>query len=159
MSFLSPFVRKYPFHITTHYHTRALCHIRRLITEDAAQTIGRSMVNGRLDYCNSLLYRTSSSNTTKLTRVHNHLARIITRRRQSDYISRVLADLHWLPAQSHIQYKLAVITFNVLITQKPSYVHDQLQSHASTRQLRSGDQDLLHVYRVKSVFAERANET
>jgi len=51
------------------FHMRALRHIRRHISEDAAKTIACSIVNGRLDYCNSLLHRTSSSNINKLQRV------------------------------------------------------------------------------------------
>jgi hypothetical protein len=49
------------------FYIRALRHMRRHISEDAAQTIGCSMVNGRLDYCDFVPYRTSSSNTNKLT--------------------------------------------------------------------------------------------
>jgi hypothetical protein len=98
------------------FHIRALRHIRRLISEDAAKTIACSMVNGRLDYCNSLLHRTSSSNINKLQRVQNSVARIITRRRLSDHITPVLADLHWLQVQYRYQYKLAIITFKVLTT-------------------------------------------
>jgi len=138
------------------FQIRSLHHIRRHISEDAAKTIACSMVNGRLDYCNSLLHRTSSSNINKLQRVHNYVAHIITRRRLSDNTTLVLADLHWLPVQHRIQYKLAVITFKVLTTQQPSYLHDLIRSHASTRHLRSDGQGLLQVDRVNSVLAERA---
>jgi len=86
------------------FHIRAPRHIRRHISEDVAKTIACSMVNRPLDYCNSLLHRTSSSNINKLQRVQNSVARIITRRRLSDHITPVLADLHWLP----VQYKHAV---------------------------------------------------
>jgi len=111
------------------------------------------MVNGRLDYCNSLLHRTSSSNINKLLRVQNSVARIITRPPLSDHITPVLADLHWLPVQYRIQYKLAVLTFKVLTTQQPSYLHELIPSQASTRQLRSDGQYLLQVDRVNAVFA------
>jgi len=114
------------------------------------------MVNRRLEYCNSLLHRTSSSNINKLQRVQNSIARIITRRQLSDPITPVLADLHWLPVQYRIQYELAVITFKVLTTQQPRYLHDLIRSHASTRQLLSDGEGLLQVDRVNSVFAERA---
>jgi len=42
----------------------------------------------------------------------------------SDHITPVLADLHWLPVQYCIQYKLAVIIFKVLTTKQPSYLPD-----------------------------------
>jgi len=75
---------------------QVLRHIRRHILEYAAKTIACSRVNGQLDYCNSLLYRTSSSNINKLQWVQISVARIITRRRLSDHITPVIADLHWL---------------------------------------------------------------
>jgi len=102
---------------------------------DAAKTSACSMVNGWLDYCNSLLHRTSSSNINKLQRVQNSVARIITRRRLSDHITPVLADLHWLPVQYRIQYKLAAIKFKVLTTQKLRYLHELVQSHANCDQM------------------------
>jgi len=76
--------------------------------------------------------------------------------KKMDNITPVLVDLHWLPVQYSIQYKLAVITFKVLTTLQPSYLHDLIRSHASTRQLRSDGQGLLQVDKVNSVFAERA---
>lgn len=44
------------------YHTRALRHIRPLITIDAAKMIASSIVGARLDYCNSLLFGTTACN-------------------------------------------------------------------------------------------------
>ena len=118
------------------FHIRALRHVRRHILGDAAKTIASSMVNGRLDYCNLVLHRMPSSNINKLQWVQSSVARIITRQWLSDHITPVLADLHWLPVQYRIQYKFAVLTFKVLTTQEPSYLHNLVQSHASTRQLR-----------------------
>jgi len=38
------------------YHTRALRHMRTLLTNDLAQTVACSIVGSRLDYCNAMLY-------------------------------------------------------------------------------------------------------
>jgi len=38
------------------YHTRALHHVRTLLTDDLAQTEACNIVGSRLDYCNALLY-------------------------------------------------------------------------------------------------------
>jgi hypothetical protein len=43
------------------FHILALRHIRRHISEDAAETIACSMIGGRLDCCSSVLHRTSVS--------------------------------------------------------------------------------------------------
>ena len=34
----------------------------------------------------------------------------------------VLAKLHWLPVKYRVHFKLAVITFNAVTTQQPSYL-------------------------------------
>ena len=46
------------------YHTRAIRHIRHLLTQSAAQTLACSLVNSRLDYCNSLLLGTRRCHST-----------------------------------------------------------------------------------------------
>ena len=40
------------------YHTRALRHVRTVLTDDLAQTVACSIVGSRLDYCNAMLYGT-----------------------------------------------------------------------------------------------------
>ena len=37
------------------FHTRALRHVRSLLTDDVAQTVACKIVVSRLDYCNALL--------------------------------------------------------------------------------------------------------
>jgi hypothetical protein len=36
------------------YHTRAIRHVRHLLTESTAQTLTCSLINSRLDYCNTV---------------------------------------------------------------------------------------------------------
>ena len=38
----------------------------------------------------------------------------------------VLAKLHWLPVKYRVHFKLAVITFNAVTTQQPSYLAELL---------------------------------
>jgi len=53
------------------YHTRALRHIRPLITLDPAKMVGHSIVSSQLDYANALLHGTSTSNINKLQVAQN----------------------------------------------------------------------------------------
>jgi len=48
------------------YHTRALRHIRPLLTLDVTKSVGHSIVASRLDYANALLHGTSTSNLHRL---------------------------------------------------------------------------------------------
>jgi len=70
------------------------------------------MVAERLDYCNAVLYGSSSMNIDKLQRVQNTLARMVSKTHRRDHITLVLADLHWLPVCYRIEYKIALLTYN-----------------------------------------------
>ena len=63
---------------SAHFHIKALRHIRKLLPDDAAKSVACAMVAGRLDYCNTVLYGTSSANIDKLQRLQNMLARVVT---------------------------------------------------------------------------------
>ena len=89
-----------------HFHIRALGHVRTSLPDVVTKTVACSIVNSRLDYCNSLLAGTSVSNLAKLQRVQNTLARVVLRRGKYDHISSALAELHWLPVKQRITFKL-----------------------------------------------------
>ena len=42
------------------YHTRALLYVRSLLTEDLSQTVACSIVASRLDYCNAILFTSTT---------------------------------------------------------------------------------------------------
>ena len=112
------------------------------------------MVGARLDYCNAILYGTSKSNIQKLQHVQNSLARIVSGTRRSDHITPVLARLHWLKIADRVNYKVALLTFKVVTSQKPDYLF------IPVRQLRSSDrQNRLYIGDSKTVFASRAAPT
>jgi len=113
-------------------------------------------VSSRLDYCNSILYGTSSSNLNKLQRVQNALACSVMMTKKREHITLVLARLHWLPVTARIQFKIALLTFKTLTTHQPSYIHDLLQPHCSSRQLRSASRILLGIPRMRTCFAQRS---
>ena len=113
-------------------------------------------VSSRLDYCNSILYGTSTSNLNKLQRVQNALACTVMMTKKCDHITPVLARLHWLPVTARIHFKIALLTFNALTTHQPSYIHDLLHLHCSSRPLRSSSHNLLEIPRMRTGFAQRS---
>jgi len=81
-----------------HYHICVRHHIRRF----SCSTVGSS-----LDYCNSLLYGTSSKNITELQRLQNSLARASVLQVVKCALMRsVSQSRHWLPSRTthHIQH-------------------------------------------------------
>jgi len=141
---------------SAHFHIKALRHIRKLLPDDAAKTVACAMVAGRFDYCNAVLYGTSSANIDKLHRLQNTLARVVTNTRRRDHITPVLADLHWLPVRFRIGYKIALITFKALMTQQPQYLAELIRYYEAPRQLRSRGENILQNSASVRNFSKRA---
>jgi hypothetical protein len=90
------------------HQIRNIGRIRSLISVDACRTLVCSLVTSRLDYGNALLYGTNNNIISKLQRVQNSAARLITRKRKYDSITPVLISRHWLPVHYRCQYKLLI---------------------------------------------------
>ena len=56
-----------------------------------------------------------------LQQIHNAAAHILTRTSIRDHISPILASLHWHPVPSRIEFKVLVLTNNVVQNQAASY--------------------------------------
>ena len=68
----------------------------------------------RLDYCNSLFFNMSKENMYKLQKVQNAAARLVYRKKKSESVTHILNELHWLPVESRIIFKLILIVFKVI---------------------------------------------
>ena len=73
------------------------------------------IVGARLNYCNSVLHGTTISNINKIQRVISMLARLVTGTGKRYHITPVLEKLHWLPVQSRIAFKVALIAYKTLL--------------------------------------------
>ena len=74
----------------------------------------------------------------------NTAARLVTRTKPSEHISPVLFDLHWLPVNFRIQYKLMLLTYRVVNGIAPPYIYELLDFYNPTRPgLRSANKTLL----------------
>jgi len=124
-------------------HIRALRHVRESLPDDVCRTVACSIVGSRLDYCNSLLAGTSRSNLAKLQRVQNTLARVVLRRGKFDHITPALKELHWLPIEHRLTFKLATLTYNIKTIGQPVYLRELLSDYEPVRTLRSSFKRLL----------------
>jgi len=70
-----------------------------------AKSVAVSLVSSRLDYANSLLFGTSTSNLHKLQRVQKTLAKIVLNNSAIPSAT-ALQQLHWLPIRQRITLKL-----------------------------------------------------
>ena len=80
--------------------------IRPYLTEKATACLINSVVTSRLDFCNSTLTCITSDQINRLQRVQNCSARLIAKKRKHEHITPILTELHWLPLEFRIQYKL-----------------------------------------------------
>jgi len=116
-------------------------------------------ISGHLDYCNSLLFGISDGLLQKLQSVQNAAARLVTGVRKFDHISGTLRQLHWLPVQQRITYKVALFVFKCLHGLAPSYLTDDCQlisTMLNRRHLRSSSTGVLSVPRTRTSIGARS---
>ena len=114
-------------------------------------------VTSRMDYCNSLLYGAKQSHIDRLQCCQNNAARIISKRRKFDHISPVLRELHWLPVEHRISYKILLLTYKALNGDAPQYLAALISKYVPPRPLRSEDHYLLNSPRWRlETFGKRA---
>ena len=91
-----------------------LRNIRRVgshLTLTATRQIVQSLVISRLDYCNTLLQGLPKYQLARLQRVQNAAARVIACILRHEHISEIRMQLHWLPIQQIITYKILLLPF------------------------------------------------
>jgi len=118
------------------YHAQAIRHIRHLLTMDLAQTLACSLILSKIDYCNAVLHGAPSGTIHKLQRVQNNAARIVHQAPRRSRAHPLLKELHWLPVEQRITYKLAVLTFKIRHSAAPSYLRRHIKARRGTRSLR-----------------------
>ena len=105
--------------------------------------------------CNSVLHGAPTGSIQKLQRVQNTAARIGLQAPRRTHAQPLLEHLHWLPVHLRIDYKLAVLTYNVRSTGTPSYLSRHIKPKISARHLRSSSHQLLQKPTTRTHFADR----
>ena len=133
--------------------------ISKFLARDKLEIVLHAFVTSRIDYCNGLLYGLPDCEITKLQRVQNTAARLLTSSRKYDHITPVLNELHWLPVRYRIQFKILLLTFKALNGMAPAYISDLINVRKHTRySLRSNiGTILLHpAGKMKKSFGDRS---
>ena len=125
------------------FHLRNIFKIRKFLSYDTCKTLVHAFVTARIDYCNSLLYGQPKCILKRLQSVLNSAARFIHLTSRYEHVMLLLIQLHWLPIEQRITFKIAVITFKVLHGAAPSYITDLIKPYTPGRLLRSSNQFLL----------------
>ena len=107
-----------------YYHIHDLHHLRRCLPVAVTKTIATSLVSSKLDYCNSILYNIPNREINKVQSVQNCLARVVTRSPRFCSVTPLLKSLHWLPVQFRIKHKICTLTYKVIHSCQPVYLHN-----------------------------------
>ena len=88
-----------------------------------------------LDYCNSLLSGKNRGLLKRLQNVQRNAARLITKNRNYDPISGDVIELHWLPIEQRIDFKIMVLRLSTF--KSSDYISSILQLWTDSRHLCS----------------------
>ena len=113
--------------------------IRRSLNKDNTKIIINSLITSHLDYGNSLLYGISNKLLNKLQVLQNSCVRLIERLKGRDRVSQARKDLHWLPVEARIEFKIIKLTWQCLNDMAPKYLSEKLKMKNKTRNLRCND--------------------
>ena len=138
-----------------YFHLRNISRVRRLLDKDSTNTLVRTTVLSRLDYCNSLLFGMSNQTIKKLQVLQNSSARLITLTSRFENISPTLISLHWLPVTQRIEYKIIITTFKAL-KNGPCYLNELLTRQTSERTTRQSTKFRLQPPKTRTKRAQRA---
>jgi len=116
-------------------HIRELRCIRLYLDSKTASTIAAFTVHSKLDCCNSLYYNYNlpKSQINRLPQIENCLTRTVVKAPKSSLITPIFRSLHWLKINERIEYKLLSLTYKVLTTSQPDYLHNLISVQSSCR--------------------------
>ena len=130
---------------------RNLASIRKFLDTNDLRLLVQSIIISRIDNCNSLLYGILARGTSKLQKLQNACARLIYGKKRRDHVSPLFHELHWLPVQNRIVFKILLLVFKFYLNLVPVYIKELL--HTSER-----DVLILQVPRANTPYGDRAFE-
>ena len=84
--------------------------IRKYLDIPTAEKMMNCSMPSRLDYCNSFLYGAKGYNISQQQLCQKNSTRMLSLCRIFDHITPVLKNLHWLPVEQRIEYKVLLFT-------------------------------------------------
>ena len=132
-------------------NVKNLAAIRKILDIKSAKTAAHAFVTSNLDYGNSLLYGVPKTLINKLQLVHNAAAKIVVKKRKFDHISNDMKDMHWLPIEARIKYKLLLLTWKCLNGLAPEYLSELLNYTDDIHEKRLNHQETLYPPKTKLV--------
>ena len=141
------------------YHLHNIGRIRKYLSYDDRKSIVQAVIMSRIDYCNSLLVGVPAVQLSKLQRLQNAAARLVSNVAKYDHITSTLVKLHWLPVRFRVIFKIAMLAHKCIYGNAPEYLKGLVKVKRTSRyNLRSDGGLLLEDYsaRSKKTLGDRA---
>ena len=103
------------------FHIRNIFQARKYLTTESNRTLVNAFVMSRIDSCKSLLYGLPSYLILRLQYALNSAARLISMSCKADHITPLLIELHWLPVEQGINFKILLFTYKIINGLAPMY--------------------------------------
>ena len=132
-----------------HFHLTNIGRLRSYLYRESTEAIIHTFVTTNLDYGNAFMYGLAKVLLNRLQLVHNGAARIVTFTKRYEHITPSLIDLHWLPVEYRIKFKILFLVYEAINGFSPSYISNLLSFYSSSYSLRSCSNKLLYVPRSK----------
>ena len=97
------------------------------ITKQVCTTQVLSLCITHLDYGNALLYGLLKKSIKRLQMVQNICAKLVLQCLKYSSATQALMDLHWLPIEQCIHYKILTITYRAIQNGVPKSIMDLLR--------------------------------
>ena len=154
-----PFVRKWKKNGYRQFHhcgtLRRELHVRYYLSQDTCEILVHAFISSKLDHCNSLLHGLPKYLFARLQAVQNAAARVVTPKH--NHMTPILINLHWLPVEFRITFKVLLLVYKALHGLAPSYISDLLNFKTYFRSLRSSCKEYLAVPRSRlKTYGDRA---
>jgi len=129
--------------------------MKRYVDQDCLRSLVHAFITSRLDYCNCLFAQCNVSYRQRLQRVQNRAAHLVLNAPPRTPSLPLLQQLHWLPVEARITYKLCLLMYRVVHRKAPVYRAElcQPQTHPQTNKPtdRTDYNTLRHSYLARSV--------
>ena len=103
------------------FFTFATLEKSKFLTIESCKVLVNSLAISQLDYYIALYYGLPSYLNIHLQRIQNTAPRLISCTHKYDHITPVLIELHWLPIEYRLKFKILLHVFKAINGLSPTY--------------------------------------